>query len=133
MEKQTSQRLMLARAAALGALLVGLPLTACEDTLSSECSADAECPSDERCNLALDVPVCQALGTGAEWTPCSSDDLCESDRCLVRASSVCVEPGWQRLGEACEHDGDCMSGLVCHTDARCETVAVARRVPGSSD
>lgn len=132
MPTRTLTRSLLATATA-AALLLGCALSGCDDGLSNECAADTDCPGGERCNVALDVPVCQALGTGAEWTPCSSDDLCESARCLVRASSVCVEPGWQRHGEACERDEDCMSNLVCHTSATCETVVNARRTRAPRD
>lgn len=114
--------------AVLGSLLVLVAASAaCNDAIAESCAADGDCAQGERCNAALDVPACQPIHTGAEWTPCSSDDLCESERCLVRSSQVCVEPGWQRGGEACEHDDDCMSDLVCHVDGTCTSPAVAQR------
>ncbi len=45
---------------------------------------------------------------------CTEDLQCESGRC---ASSVCIAPYSRTEGQACDHNADCVEGLICNFGA----------------
>lgn len=88
-----------------------------------------DCAAGQRCNTALNPPVCQALYCGAEGTPCAGDsanDLCASRMCtasvcsgvpdMAGAGNSCCQPGHMGnelgVGKYCTSQNDCAGQMA---------------------
>ncbi|MBL8918492.1 MAG: hypothetical protein JNJ54_06495 [Myxococcaceae bacterium] len=110
-------------------------LAACPAINSKPCSADTECPADQRCRRGACGPIClndgecgdgQACVGGrcevrpecAQDTDCASGFTCASGRCrcttdaACAANQSCVE-GVCKARARCRLDGDCSNGTRC--------------------
>ncbi len=92
-----------------------------------------DCAAGQRCNTALNPPVCQALYCGATGSPCGGDslnDLCASRMCtggvcsgppdMAGLSGSCCQPGHAGnelgVGQYCSQSTTCtVQGTLCTT------------------
>lgn len=101
---------------------------------STVCANSAkDCPAGQRCNAALNPPVCQALYCGDVGSPCGGDspnDICASRMCvggvcaappdMAVISGSCCTPGHMGnelgVGQYCSQSVTCsVQGTICTT------------------